>query len=104
MMKRIFLVLAVGALAGSAVTALAQDSNPAIKDSKVTHVGHAAEGANSFTEDQARGRLTKAGYTKISDLRKDDKGHWVGTAVKKGKKSKVALDYKGNVTVLPHNK
>lgn len=100
-MKKMLLILTMAAFAGSA---LAQDSNPAVKDSKVTHVGHAAEGANSFTEDQARGRLTKAGYTRISDLRKDDKGRWVGAAVKKGEKANVALDYKGNVTILPHNK
>ena len=92
------------ALAGAASSAVAQDSNPAIKDSKVAHVGHAAEGANSFTEDQARGRLTKAGYTRISELKKDDKGHWVATAMKKGQKVNVALDYKGNVTVLPIKK
>ena len=102
-MKKMLLCLTVASFAGTG-SALAQDSNPAIKDSKVTHVGHAAEGANSFTEDQARGRLTKAGYTRIGDLKKDDKGHWVGTAVKKGKKTNVALDYKGNVTVLPHKK
>lgn len=100
MHKPISILLAV-ALAGVASSAAAQDSNPAIKDSKVAHVGHAAEGANSFTEDQARGRLTKAGYTRISDLKKDDKGHWVGMAMKKGKKTNVALDYKGNVTVRP---
>lgn len=97
-------IIAAAVLAAAGGSAMAQDSNPAIKDSTVAHVGHAAEGANSFTEDQARGRLTKAGYTKISDLKKDDNGHWVGTAVKRGMKAHVALDYKGNVSVLQAKK
>lgn len=98
------IILAAAGICAAAGPAAAQDSNPAIKDSAVSHVGHAAEGANSFTEDQARGRLTKTGYSNISDLKKDDSGHGVGTATKEGKTAHIALDYKGNVRVLPANK
>lgn len=103
-MMKLKAILAVAAIAAAGGSAIAQDSNPAIKDSAVSHVGHAAEGANSFTEDQARGRLSKAGYRNISDLKKDDNGHWVGTATKKGKKTHIALDYKGNVSVVSAKK
>lgn len=102
-MKKLILVVAAFAFAGSIGPASAQDSNPAIKDGSPAHVTHAAEGANSFTEDQAKGRFAKAGYTGVSELMKNDKGLWVGVATKNGKKVHVALDYKGNVTQT-HNK
>jgi hypothetical protein len=54
-------------------------------------------GANSFTEDQARDRLEKHGYTTVSDLKKDDQSIWRGTATKDGKTVAVALDYQGNI-------
>ena len=103
-MMKMTVIFAAAVFTAAGGSAVAQESNPAIKDSAVAHVGHAAEGANSFTEDQARGRLTKAVYTKISDLKKDDNGRWVGVATKKGKKAHVALDYKGNVSILPATK
>lgn len=55
-------------------------------------------GANSFTEDQAKGRIQDAGYSEVSGLTKDDKGIWRGQAKKDGKSMPVALDYQGNVT------
>jgi hypothetical protein len=55
------------------------------------------EGANSFTEAQAKQRLVDAGYTAVSTLAKDDRGVWRGTAMKAGKPAKVAVDFKGNV-------
>jgi hypothetical protein len=54
-------------------------------------------GANSFTEKQARDRLTAKGFTEVSTLAKDDKGIWRGTASQGGNKVNVAVDYKGNV-------
>ncbi len=90
------LLLASGAVAQTATHTGAH--NPAIKDSDAAHVAAPASGANSFSEDQVRGRLTKAGYSSISRLAKDKDGVWRGTAAKGGKKVKVGLDYKGNVT------
>lgn len=55
-------------------------------------------GANSFTEDQAKDRIQKAGYSEVSGLAKDDEGIWRGQAKKDGKNMPVALDYQGNVT------
>ena len=62
-----------------------------------TEAGAPFEGANSFTEDQARSRIENAGYSNVSNLKKDDKGIWRGTASEGDAKKNVALDYRGNV-------
>jgi putative membrane protein len=54
-------------------------------------------GANSFTKGEARKRIEAQGFANVSDLKKDDQGIWRCEAMKNGKKSQVALDYKGNV-------
>jgi len=54
-------------------------------------------GANSFTENQAKERMEKAGFTQVGSLKKDDQGVWRGTAMQSGKQTNVALDYRGNV-------
>ena len=54
-------------------------------------------GANSFTENQAKERIEKAGLTQVTNLKKDDNGIWRGTAMLDGKQTNVALDYRGNV-------
>jgi putative membrane protein len=59
--------------------------------------GALAAGANSFTEGQAKSRIEKAGFTSVSDLKKDDQGIWRGTATKDGKSTPVGVDFKGNV-------
>jgi hypothetical protein len=88
-------LLTTGAMAQ---TGHAGSHNPAVKDSAVGHVAAPADGRNSFTEAQARGRMAKAGYSGISKLAKDDNGVWQGTAMHRGKRVHVGLDYKGNVT------
>lgn len=75
----------------------ASSHNPAVKDSDPAHTATAAEGANSFTKDQARSRLTDAGYTNVTKLAKDKKGVWHGTATKGGASVQIGLDYKGNI-------
>jgi hypothetical protein len=59
------------------------------------------KGANSFTEGQAKDRAVAAGFTHVSELKKDDDGIWRGTAMQDGKKVNVAVDYKGNVVGHP---
>jgi putative membrane protein len=54
-------------------------------------------GANSFTEGQAKDRIEKAGFSQVSNLKKDDQGIWRGTAMRGGAQTNVALDYRGNV-------
>jgi hypothetical protein len=60
-------------------------------------VGAPLEGANSFTESQAKDRIIAAEMTAPSTLTKDDQGIWRGTAMKNGQSVKVAVDFKGNV-------
>ena len=72
--------------------------NAAVDTTPADKAGPVAPGANSFTQGQAQEHIAKAGYAKVSGLMKDDKGVWRGTAMKKGKPVKVALDFKGNVT------
>lgn len=74
----------------------AGSKNPAIKDRDPHKVAAPAKGANSFTEDQARSRLTEAGYT-VTRLTKQ-KDVWTGSGSKDGKIVTVMLDYKGNIT------
>lgn len=59
--------------------------------------GAPMDGANSFTENQAKDRIVAAGFTAVTGLVKDDKGVWRGAAKKADKEVKVAVDYKGNV-------
>ena len=96
-----FIALATASLLAAPL--LAQDGqsgshNPAIKDSKVHSVTAPAQGHSSFTEDQAKGRIAKAGYKIVGDLTKTDDGFWTGPATRHGKRVTVSLDYKGNVT------
>ena len=55
------------------------------------------EGANSFTEEQAKERISEAGYADVTDLTLDAKGVWQAKAMKDGKAVTVALDYQGNI-------
>jgi hypothetical protein len=56
-------------------------------------------GADSFTEGQAQDRAKAAGFIAVSSLVKDGDGIWRGSAMKDGKAAKIAIDFKGNVTV-----
>lgn len=54
-------------------------------------------GANSFTEGEARRRLEKAGFRDIKDLKKDADGIWRASTTLDEKPVQVGLDFKGNV-------
>ena len=96
--------LLAAALALSATTALAQkpanpDANtPAVATPETKNPNAPVEGANSFTEGQARARIEKEGFTKVAELTKDDKGVWRGRAMRGGKMVSVSLDFQCNVT------
>jgi microcystin-dependent protein len=70
---------------------------PAAVTSDTKNANAPVEGANSFTEAQAKDRIAEAGYTGVSALKLDDKGVWRGTAMKNGTSTPVGLDYQGNV-------
>ena len=54
-------------------------------------------GANSFTEGQAKSKIEDAGYTSVTELKKDDNGVWRGKASKGGSATAVSVDFQGNV-------
>lgn len=90
-------LLASGAIAQQQGAQQQGSHNPAIKDGSPHMIAAPAHGANSFTEDQARGRLIKAGYARVSKLRKDNNGVWRGMAFRGRSQVRVGVDYKGNV-------
>jgi hypothetical protein len=86
-----------------ATSAFAQDAAPqsppnaAVKGMKQNTSSTPVAGANSFTMAQAKSQIEGKGYTKVSGLKKDDKGVWHGTATMNGNSGPVSLDYQGNV-------
>lgn len=91
-------IMAAAAAMLITTSANAGSHNPAVKDPTVVTTQLAAKGRNSFTESQAQGRISKAGFANVSKLMKNENGVWQGTAMKNGAKVNVALDYKGDVT------
>ena len=88
----------IGALAQTATPpATANGDTPAVATPDATNPTAPVAGANSFTEAQAKDRLTKAGYSDVTGLKLDDKGVWRATASKDGKSVQLALDYQGNI-------
>ncbi|MFA6154208.1 DUF4142 domain-containing protein [Mesorhizobium sp.] len=81
----------------TAPAATTDTTTPAVTTTGETNPSAPVPGANSFTEDQAKGRIQDAGFADVSALTKDDQGIWRGQATKDGKKVDVALDYQGNV-------
>lgn len=59
------------------------------------------EGANSFTENQARDRAIAWGLTDVAEMTKDDKGIWRSSGMLDGASVDVAVDYKGNIVTTP---
>jgi cell envelope opacity-associated protein A len=71
--------------------------NPAVKTEAGNNSDMPVKGSNSFTESEARSRVTAQGYTDVGVLRKDDDGVWRGMATKAGQRVKISVDYQGNV-------
>ena len=102
MMKRSLLFLCAGLLitgAASAQNPPAQSgpNNDAVNSSGQNNSNAPVAGRNSFTEGQAKSKIEEAGYTNISDLKKDDNGVWRGKASKGGSPTQVSIDFQGNV-------
>lgn len=80
-----------------AQTATTDGGTPAVTTPDSKNATAPVEGANSFTEAQAKERIVDAGFTAVSALKLDDQGIWRGTATKGGKSMSVGLDYQGNI-------
>ncbi|OLP62762.1 hypothetical protein BJF93_21540 [Xaviernesmea oryzae] len=102
-MKKIVLataILAASAFGVNAQTTPAPSANgdtPAVATPDSSNPTAPVEGANSFTETQAKERIEAAGYTQLDGLMLDDKGIWQAKAMKDGKPTAVSMDYQGNV-------
>ncbi|MEN5249857.1 hypothetical protein [Brucella pseudintermedia] len=77
----------------------APNANAPTSATPPTHDDKAPDASqNSFTEEQANERFTKAGYTGISNLKLNDKGLWEASAMKGTESVMLTLDADGNVT------
>lgn len=59
------------------------------------------EGANSFTEEQAKDRALSWNFTEVFALQQVDKGIWRGTARQGDASVNIAVDYKCDVVATP---
>jgi hypothetical protein len=101
-MKRSLLIVCIGlfaATAASAQTPPAQSgpNNSAINSPGQNNSDAPVAGRNSFTEGQAKSKIEDAGYTNVTELKKDDNGVWRGKASKSGSSAAVSVDFQGNV-------
>jgi len=71
--------------------------NNAVNTSPQNNPGAPVPGANSFTEGQAKSRISDQGFSQISDLKLDGQGVWRGKAMRDGKGVEVTMDYQGNI-------
>lgn len=77
--------------------AASSPNNNAVNSSDQNNSNRPVAGANSFTEGQAKSRIEEAGYTAVTDLKKDDNGVWRGKGTKGGSSQNVSIDFQGNV-------
>jgi hypothetical protein len=101
-MKRSLLLICAGLIAATAASAQNQPAKPGPNNNAVNSPGQnnanaPVAGRNSFTEGQAKSKIEEAGYTKVTDLKKDDNGVWRGKASKGGSSTSVSVDFQGNV-------
>ena len=82
---------------GPAVSAPEAPANTAVDTTPTTGETTQTAGANSFTENQARGAIEKAGYSNVSALMQNEQGVWTGKGTRNGAETTVSVDYKGAV-------
>jgi len=99
-MKRSLLFVCIGLLAATTASAQPAQSGPnnnAVNSAGQNNSNAPVAGRNSFTEGQARSKIEDAGYTNVTELKKDDNGVWRGKASKSGSATAVSVDFQGNV-------
>ena len=72
-------------------------NNSAVNSAGQNNSDAPVAGRNSFTEGQAKSKIEDAGYTNVTELKKDDDGVWRGKASKGGSATAVSVDFQGNV-------
>ncbi len=101
-MKRSLIVAFVGLLAAGAASAQnppakSGPNNNAVNSPGQNNSDRPVAGRNSFTEAHAKSKIEDAGYTTVTELKKDDNGVWRGKASKGGSATAVSVDFQGNV-------
>ena len=101
-MKRSLVLICAGLMAATAASAQNQPAKSGPNNNAVNSPGQnnsnaPVAGRNSFTEGQAKSKIEEAGYTQVTDLKKDDNGVWRGKASKGGASTSVSVDFQGNV-------
>ena len=101
-MKRLILSACIGLFAitgASAQNPPAQSgpNNNAVNSPGQNNSAAPVAGRNSFTEGQAKSKIEDAGFTNVTELKKDDNGVWRGKASKGGSVASVSVDFQGNV-------
>jgi hypothetical protein len=101
-MKRSLAIICAGIMAATAASAQnppakSGPNNNAVNSPGQNNSNAPVAGRNSFTEGQAKSKIEEAGYTQVTDLRKDDNGVWRGKAKKGGAATSVSVDFQGNV-------
>ena len=101
-MNRSIIVICLGLLSASVASAQnppAQSgpNNNAVNSPGQNNSNAPVAGRNSFTEGQAKSKIEEAGYTNVTELKKDDNGVWRGKASKGGSAAPVSVDFQGNV-------
>lgn len=101
-MKRSYLLACLGLLAATAASAQTPNAQSGPNNNAINSPAHSnsdapVAGRNSFTEGQAKSKIEDAGYTSVTELKKDDNGIWRGKASKGGSATAVSVDFQGNV-------
>jgi len=104
-MKRSLASLCIAAMMMTAAAAQNQPAQSGPNNNAVNSAGQnnsnaPVAGRNSFTEGQAKSKIEDAGYSNVSDLKKDDNGVWRGKASKGGSATQVSVDFQGNVNPI----
>ena len=90
-------IVAAASVAHAQTPAASGPNNNAVNSADQNNSNKPVAGANSFTEGQAKSRIEEAGFTAVSDLKKDDNGVWRAKATKGGSSQNVSVDFQGNV-------
>ena len=101
-MKRSIIIICTALLAATAAAAQTPPAqsgpgNNAVNSSGQNNSNAPVAGRNSFTEGQAKSKIEGAGFSNVTELKKDDNGVWRGKASKGGTSSSVSVDFQGNV-------
>jgi hypothetical protein len=99
MIRALALAASVAAFTAPAFAADAPAKNEAVDTNAAA--SQSASLSVAANADQARKILLSQGYTNVSELNRDDKGRWTGTAMKDGKTIFVAIALPTNTPEAP---